>query len=235
MIVAALLGQPAAAASYGGNCVLYARSVTGVALDGNAGAWWSNAAGRYRRGSEPEPGAVLVFKPGIHMQVGHVAVVSRVLSRREITVDQANWVRGRVVKNMSVIDASRDNDWTSVRVVELHSGTHGRENPTYGFIYPERAAPRAEDRLVATSDERALPLRLAAARIEKPLPAAGAAGKRRHADKTAQPAKPQTAAVRAVSDQRGFGRSRQRTKAIAASARQKPVHKSDRDPTKSAE
>ena len=70
------------------------------------------------------------------MHVGHVAVVSRVIGPREVLVDQANWVRGRVTKAMSVVDASPLNDWTSVKVLEPHSGTHGRENPTFGFIYP---------------------------------------------------------------------------------------------------
>jgi len=119
---------------HGGNCVAYAREVTGVHLDGNAAAWWPQAEGRYERGHTPQVGAILVFKPYGGMHVGHVAVVSRVVSAREVLVDQANWVRGRVTKAMSVIDASPANDWTSVEV--QYGGTHGRDNPTYGFIYP---------------------------------------------------------------------------------------------------
>jgi surface antigen len=119
--------------AHGGNCVAYAREVTGVHLDGNAAAWWPHAAGRYDRGHRPEVGAILVFKPYAGMHVGHVAVVSRVVDAREILVDQANWVRGRVTKAISVVDASPLNDWTSVKV--QYQGTHGRENPTYGFIY----------------------------------------------------------------------------------------------------
>jgi len=130
------LGAEAAAPRGGGNCVAYARAVTGIELDGNAAAWWPHAAGRYERGQVPKLGAILVFKPSGYMHVGHVAVVSRIVGPREILVDQANWIPGRVVKAMSVIDASPANDWTSVKVIELHSGTHGRENPTYGFIYP---------------------------------------------------------------------------------------------------
>jgi hypothetical protein len=132
-----LLSLPAQAASpRGGNCVAYARAVTGIELDGNAAAWWPHAAGRYERGQMPKLGAILVFKPSGSMHVGHVAVVSRIVDPREILVDQANWIPGRVVRAMSVIDASPANDWTSVKVIELHSGTHGRENATYGFIYP---------------------------------------------------------------------------------------------------
>ena len=135
--LAIFLAPPAyARSSHGGNCVAYAREVTGIQLDGNAAAWWPNAEGRYERGQQPKVGAILVFKPHGGMRVGHVAVVARIVGPREILVDQANWIRGRVVTAMSVVDASAANDWTSVKVIELHSGTHGRENPTYGFIYP---------------------------------------------------------------------------------------------------
>ncbi len=119
---------------HGGNCVAYAREVTGVHLDGNAAAWWPHAEGRYERGHTPQVGAILVFKPYGRMHVGHVAVVSRIVNAREVLVDQANWVRGRVTKAISVVDASPANDWTSVKV--QYAGTHGRKNPTYGFIYP---------------------------------------------------------------------------------------------------
>jgi surface antigen len=125
-----------ATASSGGNCVAYARDATGIHLDGNAASWWPHAEGHYDRGQRPSVGAILVFKPYGRMHVGHVAVVSRVVGPREVLVDQANWVRGRVTRAMSVVDASPQNDWTSVKVIEPHSGTHGRENPTYGFIYP---------------------------------------------------------------------------------------------------
>jgi surface antigen len=152
--LAVLLPPPAHAGSaHGGNCVAYARDVTGIQLDGNAAAWWPNAAGRYERGQQPKVGAILVFKPSGGMRVGHVAVVSRIVGPREILVDQANWIRGRVVTAMSVVDASAANDWTSVKVIELHSGTHGRENPTYGFIYP-RGAPANLGEAVAEADTR---------------------------------------------------------------------------------
>jgi surface antigen len=135
--LAVLSSLPATArVANGGNCVAFARDLTGVRLDGNAAAWWPHAEGRYERGHQPSVGAILVFKPYARMHVGHVAVVSRVIGPREVLVDQANWVRGRVTKAMSVVDASPLNDWTSVKVLEPHSGTHGRENPTFGFIYP---------------------------------------------------------------------------------------------------
>jgi surface antigen len=134
---------------HGGNCVAYARDVTGVHLDGNAAAWWPHAEGRYERGHNPEVGAILVFKAAGRMHVGHVAVVSRVIGPREVLVDQANWVRGRVTKSMSVVDASPLNDWTSVKV--QYGGTHGRDNPTYGFIYPH-TVPAAFEQTLATAE-----------------------------------------------------------------------------------
>jgi surface antigen len=134
---------------HGGNCVAYARDVTGVHLDGNAATWWPHAEGRYERGHKPEVGAILVFKAFGRMHVGHVAVVSRVVGSREVLVDQANWVRGRVTKAISVVDTSPFNDWTSVKV--QYGETHGRDNPTYGFIYP-RTAPANFGEAVATAE-----------------------------------------------------------------------------------
>jgi hypothetical protein len=168
---ALLLAAPAVASPvHGGNCALYARSITGIDLAGDAGAWWPNAEGRYQRSQEPAVGAVLVFKPSGHMRHGHVAVVSRVVNKREVLVDQANWVPGRIVKDMSVVDASPDNDWSMVRVLELHSRTHGRENATYGFIHPHPADRHdGADTVVIARDEvdvprHSLPVRLAVAK-----------------------------------------------------------------------
>src|SRR5271165_6853212 len=123
------------------NCALWARAETGVALYGAAGGWWSEAEGRYGRGDVPVEGAILVFKRTGHTPSGHVAVVSRVISAHEILVDHANWYRGTVSRGMSVIDTSPYHDWTTVSVIDLNSGQHGRDNPTYGFIYPH-ASPQ---------------------------------------------------------------------------------------------
>jgi surface antigen len=128
--------DPASAA----NCVLYVRAATGVALYGAAGGWWNQAEGRYARGHEPAAGAVLVFKRTRNMPSGHVALVTEVVSANEILVDHANWYHGRVSRSMSVIDTSPNHDWTSVAVMELHAGKHGRDNPTFGFIYPDTAS-----------------------------------------------------------------------------------------------
>jgi hypothetical protein len=125
----------------GGNCVAYARAVTGIQLDGNAAMWWPHAAGRYERGQEPKVGAILVFKSSGYMRSGHVAVVSRIVGPREILIDHANWIRGRVTRAMSVTDTSPGNDWTSVKVQLAPNSTAGRNNPTFGFIYPRAVPP----------------------------------------------------------------------------------------------
>ena len=63
-------------------CVPYARFMSGIGLRGDAWTWWDKASGIYARGNYPEPGAVLSF-PGIdRMPLGHVAVVTQVLSAR---------------------------------------------------------------------------------------------------------------------------------------------------------
>lgn len=118
------------------NCALYARAETGVALFGSAGGWWDEANGRYERGHMPAVGAILVFKRTRQIPSGHVAVVARIISAHEILVDHANWYHGTVSRGMSVIDTSPDHDWTSVAVIDLPSGIHGRDYPTYGFVYP---------------------------------------------------------------------------------------------------
>jgi hypothetical protein len=123
------------------NCALYARAETGVALYGAAGGWWDEASGRYERSHVPAAGAILVFQRTRRIPSGHVAVVSRIISAREILVDHANWYRGTISRGMSVIDTSPGHDWTSVAVMDLASGTHGSDYPTYGFVYPG-SAPR---------------------------------------------------------------------------------------------
>jgi surface antigen len=123
------------------SCVPYARSVTGMAISGNGGDWWYNAAGSYDRGNRPEPGSIMAFRSSHGMSRGHVAVVSRVLSARHVLIDHANWGgpgirKGSVMHNVSVVDVSDDNDWTAVRVQSGYdSGAYGRTYPTYGFIY----------------------------------------------------------------------------------------------------
>ncbi|OYU18312.1 MAG: CHAP domain-containing protein [Rhodobacteraceae bacterium PARR1] len=115
-------------------CVPFARAVTGVDLRGNAKTWWHQAKGRYERGNEPEIGAVMTFSGSRSMPRGHVAVVSKVLSDREVLIDQANWERNRITLDTLVVDVSAKGDWSQVRVAN-GNGSLGRVNPVYGFIY----------------------------------------------------------------------------------------------------
>ncbi len=123
------------------SCVPYARMATGMAVTGNGWQWWDNAAGLYSRGRRPEAGSVLAFQSSGGMSRGHVAVVNRVVGARHVMIEHANWAgpgirRGTVMRDVSVVDVSEDNDWTAVRVQVGHdAGTFGRQYPTYGFIY----------------------------------------------------------------------------------------------------
>jgi surface antigen len=102
------------------SCVPYARARSGIQLQGDAWTWWDAAEGRYQRGRTPQPGSVLVINRTALMSSGHVAVVSRVVSSREVRVDHANWAsgaaKGRIATDQRVVDVSDRNDWSLVRV-----------------------------------------------------------------------------------------------------------------------
>jgi len=133
-----VLLEPAALPKGPLQCVPYARLASGLPIRGDAWTWWSAADGRYARGKEPRPGAVLVFMKTRRLPLGHLSVVSRVVHRREILVTHANWgagseTRGRVASNVRVIDISPANDWSELRV--WNGGSFGRIYPAQGFIY----------------------------------------------------------------------------------------------------
>lgn len=115
-------------------CVPFAREVTGINIQGNASTWWRSAENVYPKGKKPVVGSVLNFRSTRKMPMGHVAVVSKVISERKILVDHANWQRNKVSLNMAVVDVSPKNDWSAVRVESLPN-TLGSVYPTYGFIY----------------------------------------------------------------------------------------------------
>ena len=132
------------AASFGSgpiSCVPYVRAVTGMEVTGNAHLWWGNAAGTYARGQRPERGAVMSFRSSGGMRLGHVAVVSKVVSTREVLIDHANWEgpgirKGTIMRGVSVVDVSDRNDWSAVRVqVGRDDESYGRVYPINGFIY----------------------------------------------------------------------------------------------------
>jgi predicted small secreted protein len=124
----------------GWSCVPYARMRAGLPLRGDAWTWSDAAAGRYERGSVPRNGGVLVLMRGSRLPQGHLAVVSRMVSAREIRVDHANWAsgggKGRVARDQPVMDVSPGNDWSLVRVWYPPVGDWGATAyPSYGFIH----------------------------------------------------------------------------------------------------
>jgi len=124
-------------------CVPFARNVSGIELRGNARTWWSQAEGLYERGHTPKVGAVMAFSATRKMPLGHVAVVSGVVSDREIRIDHANWRRNQVSLGMSVIDVSERNDWSRVRVMSSPN-VPGSVYPVAGFIStPTRSRSRS--------------------------------------------------------------------------------------------
>jgi surface antigen len=126
-------------------CVPFARLISGVEIFGDAWTWWRQAVGKYATGHSPQAGAVLCFKPTGKMRLGHVAVVSRVLTDRVVQVTHANWsriggTRGQIEKDVTVIDVSAAGDWSQVKVWydpirDLGTTTY----PTHGFIYAGKA------------------------------------------------------------------------------------------------
>lgn len=134
--------RPVAEAGHAGgwSCVPYARARAGFDLRGNAWEWWEAASGRYDRSRAPRPGSAMVLMRTSRLPQGHVAVVARVVSAREIRVDHANWAsgaaKGRVARDQAVQDVSAANDWSLVRVWYPRVGDYGATSyPSYGFIH----------------------------------------------------------------------------------------------------
>jgi len=139
-IALAFTGPVAHAEDYW-QCAAFARVFSGIQIFGDAWTWWEKATGHYLKGDTPQAGAVLVFKPQGQMRLGHVAVVSQVLTDRIIQVTHANWSpidggRGKIEQNVTVVDVSPSGDWTQVKVWydplrDLGTTTYS----TYGFVY----------------------------------------------------------------------------------------------------
>lgn len=155
-LAAGLMPAPAAAQYW--QCVTYARTITPVSIHGNAKTWWDQAEGRYERGHVPREGAVMAFKASRAMPLGHVAVVSKIVSDREVLLDHANWSRGgRVERGVRAIDVSDAGDWSMVKVWFGPIGDLGmRTNPVAGFIYPEPAMTSAMRMASAERPRRSL-------------------------------------------------------------------------------
>lgn len=119
-------------------CVPYARARSGVAIHGDANTWWAKADGRYERGTSPLLGSVMVLTGYARDGRNHLAVVSSLVSDREIRVDHANWLNdGNIYIDDPVIDVSPDNDWSEVRVWNARARSWGTKvYIVEGFIGP---------------------------------------------------------------------------------------------------
>lgn len=121
-------------------CVPYAREQSGIPIRGDAWSWWAKAKGKYERSSRPAVGAVLVVGRTSKNKYGHLAVVTRIVSDREIIVNHANWLnKGRIHLDTPVRDVSPGNDWSQVKFWYTPGNIMGRSTyPVTGFIYPKQ-------------------------------------------------------------------------------------------------
>ncbi len=145
-------------------CAPYARTISGIDIHGNANTWWGQAAGRYARGHAPKVGAVLAFAATSRMRLGHVAMVSDVVSDREVLLTHANWSRrGGVERGVRAVDISPNGDWSVVKVWYGPQGGLGSSAyPTSGFIYADHAQPGADEAPVDRLAGPAAPMVIAA-------------------------------------------------------------------------
>lgn len=125
-------------------CVPYARNQSGIHIYGNASVWWEKAKQTHMRGNRPTKGSVLVLKTGRGGNRGHLAVVRKIVSSREIIVDHANWLnQGRIHNDTPVYDVSPGNDWSEVRVWYTPGQQYGvKVYAARGFIYRDNRDSR---------------------------------------------------------------------------------------------
>jgi len=146
---AVILPAPAKAEDYL-QCVPFARELSGIQIYGDAHSWWDQAAGVYQRGTTPVEGAVLSLPSYGAMQLGHVAVVRKIVDPRTILISHANWSpingrRGQIERKVMASDVSDNNDWSLVRIWYAPIGKLGTTAfPVNGFIYPQRPAKDAD-------------------------------------------------------------------------------------------
>ena len=75
-----------------------------------------------------------------------MAVVSQVLTDRIVQITHANWSpiegsRGKVEKDVTLVDVSPAGDWSQVKVwYDPNRDLGGSTYPTYGFIYQDAKA-----------------------------------------------------------------------------------------------
>ena len=150
-------------------CVPFARLMSGIQIFGDAYTWWKQAVGRYETGFTPKAGAVLCFKPTERMKLGHVAVVSQVLTDRIIQITHANWSpiegsRGKIEKDVTLVDVSQRGDWSAVKVwYDPNRDLGGSTYSTYGFIYPDSQARQMASSGLNTAENTAIAMAQTAA------------------------------------------------------------------------
>jgi len=150
MLLAGMTIAPSAANAQMLQCAPFARMFSGIQLFGAAASWWNQAVGKYLRGDTPAVGAVMVFKAIGSMRSGHVATVTQVVSDRVIKITHANWSiingrRGQVERDVTVVDASPNNDWSRVKVWFAPIGKVGNTAyPVNGFIYKKPGLATAD-------------------------------------------------------------------------------------------
>ena len=118
-------------------CVPFARERSGVAIRGNANTWWKQAAGEFVRIKTPAVGAVMVMQT----RRGHVAVVTKIVDKRTVIIDHANWFsNGQIYLDQPVTDVSANNDWSKVVVWHGPLAKYGkRALGVSGFILDAKA------------------------------------------------------------------------------------------------
>src|SRR3546814_6238048 len=85
------------------------------------------------------------------MRLGHVAMVSKIVSDREVLLTHANWSRpGRVETDVRAVDVSPEGDWSAVKVWYGPIGDLGTSvYLTKGFIYATAESADDSDTLDA--------------------------------------------------------------------------------------
>ncbi|MDI7776227.1 CHAP domain-containing protein [Asticcacaulis sp. EMRT-3] len=148
-------------------CVTFARQLSGIQIFGDAWTWWEKATDKYDEGHAPKPGAVLVFRPQGKMRLGHVAVVTQIITNRYIQVTHANWSpingrRGQVEDHVNVLDVSDKGDWSKVKVWYGPLNDLGTTvYDTYGFIYNNTPQKVAEPETQPQTSPMAAPVQVA--------------------------------------------------------------------------
>jgi surface antigen len=150
-------------------CVPFARLISGIQIFGDARTWWQQAIGKYDVGFQPKAGAVLCFKPTERMRLGHVAVVSEVLTDRIVQITHANWSpiegsRGKVEKDVTLVDVSPEGNWSQVKVwYDPSRDLGGSTYQTYGFIYQDAKAKILASSGISNAENTAIAMAQSAA------------------------------------------------------------------------